>query len=220
MHNIKKIDELLSRLNKQIIEGDNVGLIASIEEGFRLGITAADMLYRGMIPAMDAIGEQFKQNMIFIPEVLLSARAMNDGLNILKPHLSKQEKPQDRKILIGTIFGDMHDIGKNLVSIMLRGAGFEVKDLGFNVPVENFLEEAQTFRPHVICLSSLLTTAMPGMKTVIDKLDEINLEKRIKVVVGGAPVSQRFADNIGADGYADDAIRAVEKVKELLRISQ
>lgn len=207
--------KLLKQLYRYVIDGDNESLKQLIRQGFDLGIGAANMLYEGMLPAMDHIGEQFKQNLIFIPEVLLSARAMNEGLTLLKPHLSKQEKPLDRTVIIGTIHGDMHDIGKNLVSIMLKGAGFTVIDLGFNVPVDRFMEETARVNPDLICLSSLLTTAMPGMKTVIDNLKESGYRSSVKVMVGGAPVSQRFATNIGADGYADDAIRAVDLAKEL-----
>ena len=209
--------ELLKQLYRYVIEGDNESLKQLIRQGFDLGIGAANMLYEGMLPAMDHIGEQFKQNLIFIPEVLLSARAMNEGLTLLKPHLSKQEKPLDRTVIIGTIHGDMHDIGKNLVSIMLKGAGFTVIDLGFNVPVDRFMEETARVNPDLICLSSLLTTAMPGMKTVIDNLEESGYRSSVKVMVGGAPVSQRFATNIGADGYADDAIQAVDLAKDLTR---
>ncbi len=207
---------LLNQLKKLVIDGDNDALTSRIKEGLSNGISASDMLYRGMLPAMDQIGDQFRLNEIFIPEVLLSARAMNEGLELLEPHLIKKEKPQDFKVVIGTVLGDMHDIGKNLVGIMLKGAGFNVMDLGFNVPVERFLEQTARFHPDLICLSSLLTTAMPAMKTVIDQLNEAGMRADVKVMVGGAPVSQRFADNIGADGYADDAILAVDLAKSLV----
>ncbi len=184
------------------------------------GINAGDILYKAMIPAMDQIGDQFKKNEIFIPEVLLSARALNDGLQILEPYLTGGDSPNNFKVLIGTIQGDMHDIGKNLVAIMLKGAGFEILDLGFNVPNEEYLTQASLYKPDLICLSSLLTTTMPEFKSVIDGLNKIGLRKKIKVMVGGAPVNQRFADNIGADGYADDAIRAVDVARKLLNIEK
>jgi 5-methyltetrahydrofolate--homocysteine methyltransferase len=212
-------DALLKQFYDLVIAGDNESLKKLVRSSLAQGISATEILYQGMLPAMDQIGDEFKLNNIFIPEVLLSARAMNEGLVLLEPHLIKQETDQHCKVLIGTIHGDMHDIGKNLVAIMLKGAGFQVIDLGLNVPVETFLEQASNHRPDLVCLSSLLTTAMPGMKTVIDKLAEHGLKATTKVMVGGAPVNQRFADNIGADGYADDAVRAVDVAKKLVRIS-
>ncbi len=219
-HNQSASQNLITRIKKLVIEGDNESLTAVIRNGLLQGVSAAEMLYRGMIPAMDQIGKQFKQNLIFIPEVLLSARAMNEGLELLEPQLTKKEKSCHCKAVIGTVFGDMHDIGKNLVGIMLKGAGFEVVDLGFNVPVEQFIEEAKSIKPELICLSSLLTTAMPEMKTVIDGLIQAGIRSEIKIMVGGAPVSQRFADNIGADGYADNAVLAVDLAKQLVDLKR
>ncbi|MCG8333133.1 MAG: corrinoid protein [Proteobacteria bacterium] len=219
-HNQSASQNLITRIKKLVIEGDNESLTAVIRNGLLQGVSATEMLYRGMIPAMDQIGKQFKQNLIFIPEVLLSARAMNEGLELLEPQLTKKEKSCHCKAVIGTVFGDMHDIGKNLVGIMLKGAGFEVVDLGFNVPVERFIEEAKSIKPELICLSSLLTTAMPEMKTVIDGLIQAGIRSEIKIMVGGAPVSQRFADNIGADGYADNAVLAVDLAKQLVDLKR
>lgn len=203
-------------IKKLVIEGDNDSLKAAVQKGLLQGVSATEMLYQGMIPAMDQIGEQFKQNLIFIPEVLLSARAMNEGMELLEPQLTKKEKSCHGKAIVGTVFGDMHDIGKNLVGIMLKGAGFEVVDLGFNVPVDQFVEKTKSIKPELICLSSLLTTAMPEMKTIIDGLIRADLRSEVKIMVGGAPVSQRFADNIGADGYADNAVLAVDLAKQLI----
>jgi len=214
--NRKQVDQkTLLQLYNLVIEGDNESLKTLVQTALSENSDATDILYRGMLPAMDYIGDEFKKNNIFIPEVLLSARAMNEGLELLEPHLVKKEQSQNRKVLIGTIHGDMHDIGKNLVAIMLKGAGFEVFDLGFNVPVETFIEHAYSYQPDLICLSSLLTTAMPGMKTVVDSLEKSGLKRDIKIMVGGAPVNQRFADNIGADGYADDAVLAVDQARKL-----
>lgn len=211
---------LLAGIKKLVIEGNNESLTAVVKQGLLQGVSATEMLYKGMIPAMDQIGEQFKQNLVFIPEVLLSARAMNEGMELLESQLTKKEKSCHCKAIIGTVFGDMHDIGKNLVGIMLKGAGFEVIDLGFNVPADQFIEKTKEIKPELICLSSLLTTAMPGMKTVIDGLVQADIRSGVKVMVGGAPVSQRFADNIGADGYADDAILAVDMAKQLALLKQ
>ncbi|MBU2513840.1 corrinoid protein [bacterium] len=211
-------ESVLRQIQNFIINGDNESLNKLVRKQLKKGMSASNILYDGMIPAMDHIGTEFKFNRIFIPEVLLSARAMNDGLILLEPHLSQRRSALRHRILIGTIHGDMHDIGKNLVAIMLKGAGFEILDLGFNVPVETYIEKMREYQPEIVCLSSLLTTAMPGMKTVIDEMEQNGIRQKIKVLVGGAPVSQRFADNIGADGYADDAIQAVDLAKNLLKI--
>ncbi|MBU3915350.1 corrinoid protein [bacterium] len=216
----KKRDLSFEQIREQVINGDNELLKAQVIALIEEGINAGDILYKAMIPAMDHVGDQFKKNEIFIPEVLLSARALNDGLQILEPYLTSGESPNSFRVLIGTIQGDMHDIGKNLVAIMLKGAGFDILDLGFNVPNKDYLTQAALYKPDLICLSSLLTTAMPEMKSVIDGLEKTGLRKKIKVMVGGAPVNQRFADNIGADGYADDAVRAVDVARKLLNIEK
>ncbi len=210
---------VFKQIQDHIITGNNESLKKLVEKQLKSGMSASDILYDGMIPAMDHIGTEFKHNRIFIPEVLLSARAMNDGLELLEPYLSQRTSTLQHRILIGTIHGDMHDIGKNLVAIMLKGAGFEIMDLGFNVPTETYIEKMREYQPDIVCLSSLLTTAMPEMKTVIDDMEKSGLRHKIKVMVGGAPVNQRFADNIGADGYADDAVQAVDLARNLLKIS-
>ncbi len=172
----------------------------------------------GILPEalLEQIGERFKTGDVFIPEVLLSARAMNSAMEILEPHLAEKEKDASEKILIGTVQGDMHDIGKNMVSIMLRGVGFEVKDIGINVDKEEFVRQVKEYKPHILALSALLTTTMPEMKNVIEALKAEGIREGLKIIVGGAPVNLRYAEEIGADGYASDAGEAVTVAKSLL----
>lgn len=169
-----------------------------------------------LIEGMDEIGQKFKANEIFIPEVMISAKAMHAGLNILEPHLSRSGIKPTGKIGIGTVKGDLHDIGKNLVAMMLRGAGFEIIDLGIDVPTELFIDTAKNKDVNIIAMSSLLTTSISAMKDIIEELKKEGLLTRVKTMVGGAPVTGEFARSIGADGYAKDASTAVEKARELI----
>jgi 5-methyltetrahydrofolate--homocysteine methyltransferase len=169
-----------------------------------------------LIGGMDEIGKKFKNNEIFIPEVLISAKAMHAGLNILEPHLAKSGIKPVGKIGIGTVKGDLHDIGKNLVAMMFRGAGFEVLDLGIDVPVEMFVDTVKNKDVNIIAMSSLLTTSMGSMKQVIAELKAQGLAGKVKTMVGGAPITEEFAGSIGADGYARDASSAVDKARELI----
>ncbi|MBU4376517.1 MAG: corrinoid protein [Candidatus Omnitrophica bacterium] len=169
-----------------------------------------------LIKGMDEIGKRFKNNEIFIPEVLISAKAMHAGLNMLEPHFSKSGIKPVGKIGIGTVKGDLHDIGKNLVAMMFRGAGFEVLDLGIDVPAEKFIDTAKNKDVNIIAMSSLLTTSMGSMKAVISELKKEGLMGKVKTMVGGAPVTEDFAGSIGADGYAKDASSAVDKARELI----
>ncbi len=173
------------------------------------------VLKTGLIPAMDRIGERFRNNDIFIPEVLIAARAMHAGLGVLKPILAKSSASSAAKVVIGTVKGDLHDIGKNLVGMMLEGAGFEVVDLGIDVSPEKFIQSAKENGAKIIGMSALLTTTMMQMKTTVEKIKSDGLA--IKTMVGGAPVTAEFAKQIGADGYAPDAASAVSKVKEILQ---
>jgi corrinoid protein of di/trimethylamine methyltransferase len=203
-------------IQQDVISGNEDLLKAHVREYLDKGISALDILHRGMIPAMEQIGERFKTGDVFIPEVLLAGRAMNEALLILEPHLAVSGKGEGGKILIGTVQGDMHDIGKNMVVIMLRGVGYEIRDLGVNVSTEEFIRQVTGYNPHILALSALLTTTMPEMKKVIDALKEKGTREKVKVIVGGAPVNQKFADDIGADGYAADAGEAVQLVKKLM----
>ena len=177
------------------------------------------ILKEGLIKAMDRIGVQFKNNEIYIPEVLIAARAMHAGLGVLKPILAKSSASAAAKIVIGTVKGDLHDIGKNLVGMMLEGAGFEVIDAGIDVPAEKFVQVAKEKGAQVIGMSALLTTTMMQMKATVESLPAAGLKGKVKIVVGGAPVTDEFARQIGADGYAPDAASAVSMVKKLLGVS-
>jgi len=177
-----------------------------------------EILEQGLIKGMKVVGIKFKNNEIFLPEVLLASQAMYGGLELLQPKLIKSGVKAVGKIIIGTTKGDLHDIGKNLVVMMLKGGGFEVVDLGINVSPEKFLKAAQEHQPDIVGISALLTTTMIGMKDVITIFKKAGLRNKIKVMVGGAPVTQEFADEIGAEGYAPDAASAVDKASELLKI--
>jgi len=181
------------------------------------GTRAEDILKRAMLPAMEVISDRFKSGEVFIPEVLLSARAMNQAVKVLEPHLAAAQLIAKGKVLIGTVKGDLHDIGKNLVVTMLKGVGFETVDLGIDVPAAVFVKAVEEHRPHILGLSALLTTTMPQMKAVIDGLEEKGLRDRVKVMVGGAPVNEKFARDIGADGYAPDGAEAVTLAGKLMR---
>ncbi len=180
------------------------------------GGEAPEMVLKGgLIPAMDRIGVKFRNNEIFIPEVLIAARAMHAGLGVLKPILAKSPTSTTTKVVIGTVKGDLHDIGKNLVGMMLEGAGFEVVDLGIDVPPEKFIQGAKENGAQIIGMSALLTTTMMQMQTTVQKVKAEGL--KIKTVIGGAPVTAEFAKQIGADGYAPDAASAVSTIKEVLK---
>ena len=180
------------------------------------GEKAESVLKDGLLPAMEQIGVKFKNNEIYIPEVLIAARAMQAGMSILKPILSKFSTSVAVKVIIGTVRGDLHDIGKNLVSMLLEGGGFEVVDLGVDVSADKFVEAIRTHQPKVVGMSALLTTTMREMKSTLEAIQEAGLRGKVKTIIGGAPVTERFAKEIGADGYAPDAASAVDVVKSLL----
>ncbi len=189
------------------------------QKALKAGDSADKILKEGLIKAMDRIGVLFKNNEIYIPEVLIAARAMHAGLAVLKPILAKSNAPAAAKIVIGTVKGDLHDIGKNLVGMMLEGAGFEVVDMGIDVPAEKFVQAAKEHKANAIGMSALLTTTMLQMKSTVEALQAAGLKGKVKTMVGGAPVTDEFAKQIGADGYSPDAASAVNKLKELLKIS-
>jgi 5-methyltetrahydrofolate--homocysteine methyltransferase len=181
-------------------------------------ISAKDILDKGLIAGMEIVGKRFKDNDIFVPEVLLAARAMQAGMKILEPLLAKSGVRPVAKVAIGTVKGDLHDIGKNLVTMMFKGAGLEVVDFGIDVPPERFVNAAKNEGAQLIAMSALLTTSMPSMKKTMDALRAAGVLGRVKTIIGGAPVTQEYADQIQADGYAPDAASAVDKAKELLGI--
>ncbi len=175
-----------------------------------------ELVQKQMIPAMDEVGRRFECNEYFVPELLISARAMKTALELITPHLAASGTQPTGRVVIGTVQGDLHDIGKNLVASMLEGGGFEVIDLGVDVPPETFVEAAQEKSNSIVALSALLTTTMTMMKTVIDALQEAGLREKTRVIIGGAPITQAFADEIGADGYSDNASAAVGLARKLV----
>jgi 5-methyltetrahydrofolate--homocysteine methyltransferase len=207
--------DLLSRIAARLQEGDEEDVAALTEQAIAGGLPARQILDEGLIQGMNVVGERFRNHEIFLPEVLLAARAMYAGMDRVKPLLLRDQVPTLGRVVIGTVQGDLHDIGKNLVGIMLRGAGFEVIDLGNDVAPDRFVETARESGARVVGLSALLTTTMPVMQTVVERLAAAGLREQVRVVIGGAPVSQEFAERIGADAYAYDAANAVERVRAL-----
>lgn len=187
-----------------------------IQKGLSKEISAEDLLNNGLVTGMNVVSVKFKNNEFFIPEVLVSARAMTSGLDILKPLLAEANVKAKGTVVMGTVKGDLHDIGKNIVGMMLQGAGFEIIDLGADVPKEKFVEQAQQQGVNIVGMSALLTTTMIYMKEIIQALKAAGLREKVKVIVGGAPVTQAYADQIEADGYAPDAASAVDLTKELI----
>jgi 5-methyltetrahydrofolate--homocysteine methyltransferase len=208
--------EILKRIADALQQGDDRQVGALTAEALAAGRPAGEVLQNGLVAGMNVVGEEFRRREIFLPDVLLSARAMYAGLDLLKPHLAKDGVPMRGKIVLGTVKGDLHDIGKNLVGIMLKGAGFDVIDLGHDVPAEAIVDAAVREGATLIGMSALLTTTMPRMKDVVSLLRERGLADRVRTIVGGAPVNAEFAREIGADDYACDAATAVERVKSLL----
>jgi 5-methyltetrahydrofolate--homocysteine methyltransferase len=188
-----------------------------IEKALSQDISAEEILYKGLVEGMDIISEKFKNNECFIPEVLVAAKAMNNGLEIIKPLLAEANVKSQGKVVMGTVKGDLHDIGKNIVAMLLQGAGFEVIDCGTDVPKEKFLEAVKNEQADVIGMSALLTTTMLYMKEVIEILKSEGLRQKVKVIIGGAPITESYAETIGADGYAPDAASAVDLTKGLLK---
>jgi 5-methyltetrahydrofolate--homocysteine methyltransferase len=208
----------LREISSALIMGDRKKVKELIELALNEGISPEIILNEALIAGMNVVGEKFKNNEFYVPEVLVAARAMKTGMEILKPFLSKSSGVMRGRIVIGTVKGDLHDIGKNLVAMMLEGAGYEVIDLGIDVDPEKFLSAINTYNPDILGMSALLTTTMPYMRTTIEVLEKAKVRDKVKIIVGGAPVTEDFAKEIGADGYADDAASAVDLVNRLMGI--
>jgi 5-methyltetrahydrofolate--homocysteine methyltransferase len=204
----------LKALADAVINGDQNKAVEITKAAIEEGTAAKDVLDNGLIAGMDIVGARFKKNEIYIPEVLIAARAMKMAMEVLEPELVKAGVEPVGKLLIGTVQGDLHDIGKNLVAMMLKGAGFDVIDLGVDVGPEKFVEQVKAAKAQLIGISALLTTTMPGMEKTIKALKDAGIP--VKVMIGGAPVTQDYADRIGADGYAPDAASAVDLAKSLV----
>ena len=199
--------------------GDDAQVAALTAEALAAGAAAGEILQQGLLAGMNVVGERFRRREIFLPDVLLAARAMNAGLELLRPRLASEGVPTQGRLVIGTVQGDLHDIGKNLVGILLKGAGFEVIDLGHDVRPEAFVNAALREGAPLIGMSALLTTTMPRMREVVELVKARGLQGKLRTIVGGAPVNADFAREIGADGYAPDAANAVERVKALLGVA-
>ena len=207
---------IYEQIADEIVKGQADAVKELVNQAISEEISAEDVLNNGLVAGMDVVSKKFKNNEFFIPEVLVSARAMTAGLNILNPLLAEANVKSKGKVVIGTVKGDLHDIGKNIVGMMLQGAGYEIVDLGADVPKEKFIEFTQKEDANVVGLSALLTTTMIYMQEVIQGLKDAGLRDKVKVIIGGAPVTQAYADQIEADGYAPDAASAIDLAKDLL----
>jgi 5-methyltetrahydrofolate--homocysteine methyltransferase len=206
----------LVRLSEALQKMDIAGVKQLTEEAIAAGIDPQKILSDGLIAGMDVAGGKFKRNEIFIPEMLVIAKAMNEALAILKPKLMEVGAKPVAKAIIGTVKGDVHDIGKNMLGMMLEGAGLEVTDLGYDVPPEKFVEAVKEVNPQILGMSALLSTTMVELPVVIDALKEAGIRDEVKVIVGGAPVTQKYADDIGADGYGDDAATGADVARKFI----
>jgi 5-methyltetrahydrofolate--homocysteine methyltransferase len=209
----------LKELSEALQQGDMEKVKSVTAQALENGRPPEQILSEGLIAGMDVLGAKFKNNEVFLPEVLMAARAMHAGLDILKPKLTETGAKPAGRIALGTVKGDLHDIGKNLVGIMFQGAGFEVHDLGTDVSSEKFVQAVEEEGVHIVGMSALLSTTMPSMRKSIEALHRAGLAKKVKIMVGGAPVTQRYADEIGADGYAPDAASAVDVARKLIGLS-
>jgi len=207
---------LLQKISEELQKGNFNEVPKLTQEALNAGIPPAKILKDGLIAGMDVVGEQFRKDELFIPEVLVAAKAMHGGMEVLRPKLVETDIRLTGKMVLGTVKGDLHDIGKNLVGMMMEGAGFQVIDLGIDIPSEKFVEAVKSHQPNLLGLSALLTTTMPRMKEVIQLLITAGIRDKVKVMVGGAPLTEKFAKEIGADGYGPDAASAVQVAKSLL----
>lgn len=210
------MSELFAKMSEAVIAADAETVNKLVEEALGNGIGAKEVLDNGLIPGMDVVGQRMKTGEMFIPEVLRSAKVMQEAMDLLRPHMSEKESMGPGTFVIGTVEGDLHDIGKNLVSMMLRGAGFTVVDLGTSVKPQDFVDAVKEHKAVVIGMSALLTTTMPKMDETVKALKEAGIREQVKIMAGGAPVTQKFIDEIGADAYGANAGSATEKAKELV----
>ena len=207
---------VLNDLAQGVIAGDATQVQALVKQAMSAGTPPGQILNEGLIAAMTEVGRLFEAGEYFVPEMLVSARAMKMGLELLRPALAAANVQSVGKVVVGTVKGDLHDIGKNLVAMMLEGTGFEIIDLGTDVPPAKFVQAVQEKRPQIVGLSALLTTTMPSMKATIEALKEAGIRDQVKVMIGGAPVTQKYADEIGADVYAPDASSAASRARALV----
>lgn len=210
------MEDILKKLFDAVLDGDFEGVKTNVQASLEAGLEPGLILNDGMIAAMREVGCRFEAGEYYVPEMLIAARAMQSGMTILKPYLQQTDRKSSGKVVIGTVKGDLHDIGKNLVGLMLEGAGYEIIDLGVDVPAEEFVKKVTELKPDIVGMSALLTTTMQSMKTTLDALTAAGLRNHIKVIIGGAPVTEAYAQQIEADGFSPDASRAVNLVNALL----
>ena len=210
---------LFKEIIDQLVEMEEAKVVELCEKSLEMNIPAYETITCALIPGMNEVGRLYEEEEYFLPEVLMCSDAFNAGLELVKPFMDKSSMEKAIKVVIGVIEGDTHDIGKNLVRIMMEASGFEVYDLGRDVKLESFIAKAEEVNSDIICMSTLMTTTMDGMKTVIDRLKERNIRDKYKIMIGGGPISQRFAEMIGADLYTKDANEAVRKAKELVGVT-
>ena len=208
--------DILEKIASNLYDGEDEEVAELVQEALDQGMKPGEILSGGLIAGMDEVGKDFKAGDLFVPEVLIAARAMHAGMNILRPLLAEGDVPSAGKYLIGTVEGDLHDIGKNLVKMMLEGAGFETIDLGTDVKPDVFVDAVREHQPKIVGMSALLTTTMVSMKATIEVLEEAGVRDAVKIMVGGAPVTAAFAEEIGADAYAPDAASAVDIARGLV----
>ncbi|GAB4277024.1 MAG: cobalamin-binding protein [Candidatus Promineifilaceae bacterium] len=213
-------DELYELMQEDLYDGYAEEVVEGVQEALERGHVPFEVLNRGLVAGMDVVGDDFRDGVLFVPEVLMAAKAMKAGMGVLRPLLAETGAPKIGTMVIGTVKGDIHDIGKNLVGMMMEGAGFEVIDLGVNNSVDNFLAAIETHQPDILGMSALLTTTMPYMGVVINALKEAGLRDKITVLVGGAPLNAAFAEEIEADAYCRDAAVAVETAKKFMSIKR
>ena len=206
----------LKAVAESLIKGQAPEVEKGVQAALDEGVPVREILHEGLIAGMNVVGDKFKKNEFYIPEVLIAARAMKTGMEMIRPKLVEEKDEPAGIAAIGTVKGDLHDIGKNLVAMMLEGAGFQIVDMGIDVPPEKFVESVRESGVQIVCMSALLTTTMPSMKATVDALKEAGVTDKVRTMVGGAPVTEAYAEQIGADGYAPDAASAADRAKELI----
>ena len=210
------LEELYEQMGDDLYDGLEEEVVEAVNEALGRGRDAYEVMTEGLVAGMDVVGEDFRDGILFVPEVLMAAKAMKAGMEILRPLLIESGAPRQGTLVIGTVKGDIHDIGQNLVSMMMEGAGFDVVNLGINVDADKYLAAIREHDPDIVGMSALLTTTMPYMQVVVDRLKEEGIRDDLIVMIGGAPVTQSFADHVGADGYGEDAANAVEVARKLV----
>lgn len=210
--------DFLNSISQAVQDGDDKQVVELVGKPLESGISALDILEKGLIPGIQALGKLFKEGKAYLPEILMSCRAMNRGVDVLKPRLGSVDIPNKGTVVIGTVEGDMHDIGKNLVKLMLESNGFRVDDLGADVIPDLFVSAVRSKSADIVAMSALLTMTMVAMPAVIEALKKVGLRDKVKIMIGGAPISREFADQIGAEGFAEDCVSAVDEAMRLMKL--